>query len=848
MLSKKAFGNLKNRYIAVLKKCSLINTFGTLALATMCAMPTIAFAATNSASSTITGMDATDGTEQANSPYVNYYNTNILTNEGIIQDGIKYVEPFKILYADNALVGMFGNSSEDYTFSNTGKINITNNDTKGFAFGMYAEATANTLNNSGLIEISTVGQYAKAHGMYAEGDGVNTINNTNQIKVTAGTSFSKAYGIWGQGTGTTTVQNDGSIDVKASNGLAIGMYTDGDDRGTQTLINTDNITVTGDGVAGMHTYRASTARLINDGIIEVSGVDQSTGMYTLNTLTSNTIINRNTIIVKNTGTSGDYAYGMRAYGGNVTLANYGTIETTATDPTASADAVGMIANTAQANSLNNYGTIKATAAGAGMAVGIASAGSGAYTFNNYGIIETTPGTGSAFEAYAFTLIGLTGKYSVGTWATTLQDWTVNDAVFGYDVGGAINLSNATIILRPKQVGDSFEFGVNYDFEHFIVSNNANVDIPISAIGTITTEAPFFKAVITGTSTANAKVRIDLDVNDTTTPGSLSSSQINELVKLQVNNVAREILQINLEDLYANLFAQNGFTGIAAGSETSDDQNKWQIFLNPYASSMDNSHYNYDGEAKGITLGASYRFSNKFSLGGHFDFNSSTFDATLMSLDSEVKSYAFGLHGTYKIMPQWYVIGQATASLSEIDSDYSLLNGTLAKANSSYDSSSLYFALSTGYVWNIASSETSMHSLTPEIGVNYLSTKSDSYALDWGPSYAIYNIEYSDSSYSAFYATAKLNWRSEWILAENSSVAFLASAGLRQKLTSDDIENDFRLLGFDYTTQSSEDDSTFLANLGFEINKNNFNLRLSYNGEYGSNQEVHSGNLKFSYNF
>ena len=38
MLTKGAIGNLINRYKAVLKKCNLINTFGSLAVASMLVM------------------------------------------------------------------------------------------------------------------------------------------------------------------------------------------------------------------------------------------------------------------------------------------------------------------------------------------------------------------------------------------------------------------------------------------------------------------------------------------------------------------------------------------------------------------------------------------------------------------------------------------------------------------------------------------------------------------------------------------------------------------------------------------------------------------------------------------
>ena len=45
MLTKGAIGNLINRYRAVLKKCNLINTFGSLAVAGMMVMGTAGMAA-----------------------------------------------------------------------------------------------------------------------------------------------------------------------------------------------------------------------------------------------------------------------------------------------------------------------------------------------------------------------------------------------------------------------------------------------------------------------------------------------------------------------------------------------------------------------------------------------------------------------------------------------------------------------------------------------------------------------------------------------------------------------------------------------------------------------------------
>ncbi len=812
MQSKNALSNLKNRYMAVLKKCNLINTFGALAIATMCAMPATAFSATNPAGTTIAGMDATDGSEQSGA-LQNVYNTNNLTNEGIISSGIAYLgDFFKVLGAEEeSFVGMFGISPVDYTFSNTGEINITNVLGKNFSVGMFTETTGtstlnnsgtitvdstgvssvtygmysigdkmNTLTNSGTIDISTVGEQSKAAGMYSGRTGV--INNTNKIAVVTDGDGSSAYGIWVESTGVSTSKNSGIIEVTTNGSVASALGMSSDRGGTHTLINTNKITVN----------------------------------------------------------SANYeAYAMRANNAlSATLTNSGTIEST----TDSGSASGMASIDVGSSTVTNIGTITANATANGSAYGMYASGTGAKVFNNYGTINASSASGSAFEAYG------ASNYSIGTWITTLQDWTVNDAVFGFASGASVDLSNATIVLRPKMSGDRFEFGVNYDFENFIVSSGANVDFLLSDIGTITTEVPFFQAFITGTSTANASVRVESNISDETTPGSITSSALLKTVQLQAGNASKELTQASYEDIYAKLLAQNGLSGIAAGSEANNSNDKWQIFLNPYIASMNNSKYNYDGNARGITFGASYNVSDNFSFGGHFDFNSSKFDSTLMSLDSELSSYALGLHATYKIMPQWYIIGQATGALSEMENNYALVNGMLASTDASYNSTALYLALNTGYVWDVASNENSMHSLTPEIGVNYLNMQSDDYTLDWGSAYSIYNMNYNDSNYSAFYATAKLNWRSEWLMSENSSIALLAGVGLRQKLTGDDIENDFRVLGYDYTTQVSEDDSTFLANLGFEVNKNNYTLRFTYNAEFGSEQEVHSGNVMWTYKF
>ncbi len=846
MQSKNALSNLRNRYISVLKKCNLLNVFGSLAIAALCVSamslnPHITHAATNPSGNTITS-----GGMAASASDHNLINNGTITGGHIFSGGLGVGDSIAAMY------GKHTSGNIDYNFTNNGTINIsyigplTSADyANANAYGMFASGAGNhNLTNSGDIIISAQGGNANttniiananawAYGMYAFGTGNHSLTNSGDITVTAqgGTANAQnntsnanayAYGMSVDGTGNH-VTNSGSISVTAiggnatsqsaanANAYAYGMYASG---AGSYLTNSGNITFIAQGRIANSQTSTAVANALARGMYAASG----------GSLTN----------------SGNIS--VTAIGGNATAGTYLYFDNVAV---AHAFAYGMYVTgtTGGENLINNYGIINATAT-----KGTASGG---------GSLGGSFATAHAFEVYG------KNSYSVENFATTLKPWTIitgasgtADTVFGIDSQNpnqVINFKNTSLIVRPQITAQGVELGKVYEVKDMIaVANsstrgNGEVSLPTSAnvtgnIAQAVTEVPFLTATLTnGHDPLSATLRIDENINAHTTSGAASAMQMHNTVQLQMGNITKEILQTQYNEMYGELFASNGTNGIAAGSDI--EQSKWTVFASPYGSFTNNNDYNFDGSNVGVTGGATYSFNNSFALGAHFNFNISDYNADVFDMDTDSTSIAFGLHALYNIMPQWYVTAQATASISQVESEFSLTTN-VAKANDSYDSQALYFALGSGYVFEIAEG----HSLTPHIGLSYLNMNMDSYDISWGSGYSMYDMQYDSVSYSAFYADIALNWRSEWQLQNDSNLAFLAGAGVRQNLSGSDIDSDFRVLGSDYSTRASQDDTTFLADAGVEWTVGNFSLSAEYSGEYGASQQSHMGSVNFKFRF
>ncbi len=837
-----------------------VKTLGMLALCLLCSVFSLqnAQAATNPAGNTITSMNASDNDYGVIGSALH---DRILNNYGNILGGESYT-----IGSTNYLAGMFGQSvgSVDYVFTNTGSIDISNTGNyisgmlatsdfgnhilsnsgninvsgNNYIFGISASTNMNgdhTINNSGHIDVSG---NTSVYGIYATvTDGAQTLINSNSI-VVDGSSGVYAMSATAE-TGGHTLTNSGHIAASATGSYAYGMQAYNNLSGDHKFYNYGDINVSGNGtVNGMFASALDgNHELSNSGSIDVKGDSGIHGMHAeARNDGGHTLTNSASITVHGTGNG---VHGMYAYStdfGDHTFYNSGTINVSGT-----ATVSGMNAFAIGSHRLSNSGIINVS--GTDNIFGMTVSGgsrSDIILVNNTGSITAKATSGQASEVY------VSGNYSVGTWATTLRTWNANDAVFaGYN---NINLTfaNSTLILRPGTAAQGFVWGQEY-----AIAGANGMAAGVSSVGgtvtgTITeaiTEVPFLKATLTnGHDPSTATVRLDANVNDETTPGNGSAQQGITVVQGQMSNIARKLLQTKYNEVYVNTASE---TGHSAGSAS--DNNHWTVFLNPYFNFVDNAKYNFDGESMGITGGATYHANDRFSLGVHFDFNSSNYDADIMHMESSATSFALGLHASYNIMPKWYVSLQTTGAFSQTDNNYSVNTSSLLSAENKYNSEALYLALTTGYVFKLSEN----FSIMPEIGLSYLTMHSDAYDIKWSsPSMAmpLYDMSYDDMYYSNLFGNINLNTRGEWALVNDSTLALNIGLGLRQNLTSNNMETSFSALGNSYTARTREDNTTFITDIGVAYTIGAVSIGLNYNGDYGYHQTVHGGEVVFTFDF
>ncbi len=699
----------------------------------------------------------------------------------------------------------------------TSPVHAATNPSGNTISGMPTTAGDNSYDNQGVISggvLNSLGFYAGIGGYIVSNENF-SFKNSNQISIIRPTN-DLIIGILAYipTLGKIDVINSGAITVHGAQ-TTVGIYAV-TDNGYVSINNSGSITARGenDEAFGILVSTEVGANVVNSGNIEVIGVDVVHGI-SLAAEAYSEVINTGNIEVRGR----DGVYGISAEISN--------------------DAKAVITN---ANFISSYAS---TGDAYGMNI---TSGSNNVIVNNTGIINSSAPNGRAFEVHGQT------NYNVGTWATTLRTWSGNDAVFGITgVLNKLNFVNSTLILRPGSAAQDFALGKEYSVANMVSKDGAQQDSMSTSInGTIVAavaEVPFLKATLTnGASPKDATVRLDSNVSDETTPGTATMQQAVAQVQNQFSNLSTS-LRNALVQIYteANLVAdttQDSVSGVAAGSSVVN--NKWQIFLSPHASYVNNSKYDYDGSNMGVTAGASYRLSDSFSFGAHLDLSFGDYSGDFMNMNTDSTSFALGLHAAYNFSPAWYLRGQITGSINQNDSDFRS-DLTSLHGNADFNGEALYAELATGYTWQIAKG----HSITPEIGLSYLGTHTYAYDVDWNISnmaLPLYNMSYDDSYYNAFYATAHVDWRGEWAVNDNSAIAFMAGLGLRQTLTNGKIDTSFKMLGSNYTATGTEDVTTFLVDAGVEYNWDIISISLNYEGGFGYDQTNHGGTLQLKFEF
>ncbi len=658
-------------------------------------------------------------------------------------------------------------------------------------FGTLAIAGALVLGSAGL---SLAGEIiAGASAPILEGDSSDP-NLTNNGSITGLdrtiNGVSAKVGIFSDTTASSinfNLSNNGTIKFNDSTKDAIGMRA-----GNRTA-----------------STPAGTNRLINNasGVIEISGMSVS-GMEAFQQLPSSNYVQNDGMITVS---------GTNAVAG--ISANSGS------------DVAGA------SNTIINNGTINASTSGnTWRAVGISLTYGG--RVENTGIINVSAPNGDTFEVSS---IG--GPIIVGAnWATTLRTWTPENTVFEA-TNTTVRFDNTNLIIRPGTAEQGFVAGQYYEVAHMTADHAKFFTEVYGTIAQVTTDSPFYTAEAVGLGGKTPKVRLVAEGSVITESAETVASRAVGNVHTMINNVAGNvqkstIIQPALGGI-DSASLENSEQGLSAGSHMGSEK-KWAIFMTPYGSYTNNNEYDYTASAMGVTAGASYMFSPKFTLGFHLDFNYSNINGD-NGLDNDGTSFAYGLHGNYFVNDNWYFAGQITGSHTSNDADYDPTSAL--HASDEYSSSAFYTALSSGCVLNL--NKTNL--LIPEIGLSYLSVHTGGYSFAF-PTSAGNNLDIDSSNYDALYLNAKLTWQGNYQLA-SAVLSPSLGIGLRQNLTGSDIETNVAIgSGASFESTASEDDTTFTTTAGLEWRNDSFTLGAYYDGAYGSQQQYHSGSLKFVYKF
>ncbi len=758
-------------------------------------------------------------------------------NHSIVNSGDIYVGTSGInshAYAIEAYAGHNGS----HNIINSGDIEAVSQGTNSHTYGMnaYSDSAGNhILHNSGIITAKVFGTNSNANGMDAATDdtGNHTVSNSGTIiaeAITTGTNTHATYAnginVFVKNNGNHTAINTGDIYVKAqgNSSRAYGIDVNSDVIGSHIVTNSGTIISFASGDLSRAYGMRSAAASAGDQTLINTGYISATNTFLIGATDSPA----HGLVADNLGTGGT---------GNHTLINRGTINVESNNESSHAHAMRAYATTGN-HYLQNYGKIFASASGnLSHAYGMYVQGSPntgqEHMLYNVGDIYATSATDNASEAYG------ENSYSVDTWATFLYSWTSNESVFGAAAGQTVNFANTKLILRAERTSQGILLNTDYAVRNMVTVDGVHADTNYISgnISAAVTEVPFLKVILSSPDPKIATVRIVEDVNKNTTPGNTSLAQGLQITQGQVNNVAKALRRIS----YNNIKLKED--GIAAGSAS--EQNQWQVFFTPYARFSNNTSYSYSGETVGMTAGASYQASADLSLGMHVDFAASSLEADIMDMHSKSSSIAFGLHGTYDILPNWYVTGQVSVALNQTDNNYYIHEGAGFGADNTVYGNAFYASLASGYVIKFSEG----HTLTPEVGISYLGMSMGEFDVLWENAFeSLYNMHYDESYYSAWYGTLNLTWNSLWTLSEDASLGLELGLGLRQNLSGNSLETSFRTIGNSYTTTSTEDSSTWLANAGLTYTKNDFSISLNYEGDYGVKQSVHGGSVLVRFDF
>ncbi len=810
MQSKNALSNLKNRYRAVLKKCNLLNTFGSLALATLC-ISAIGF---------------------------NPASANTIINP----KGTTLTSPMEA-------------TPTDPTLTNNGTITINNEST-----AMQLNPVGGTAINAGTININSTGQVYGIAVFPETGitDKTFNINNSGDMNITS--SDIDSFGISVAGNGTYNITSSGTMNITAKNyayGIDVGT-------GTANITHTGIMNLSGTDIAEVH-VTGGTANIQKYAL----DLKENHAPFVVNAGATLNFDNTTIIARADVNTKLGEPYEMLTFINNVdgsttsgAITSVETVETlTATLGGVPNDVLNQtITLTQNVKAINNVVTLQL------MQLTEIQLNSNLRLDNNnaHGVMaDFLAPTIASFETgeeigEEIDLESLQAEFekadSPEGEATTLDDvlqklrnkdtlsenekkLLVGADLRGKDLSGmnfsGVDLTgvkfNSAIVTGANFKGAYVHIdGETYTFyeldysRHLIFKNEDGAE---------------FRSVagLTDKEFTGGVLDLDLPLPSTSTSTSQgTSTSTSQGTSTSTSSSSDQVVNITI-------------SGSGTGSPYEDsamanaNPSQWSVHVSPYGSHSSRHDSNGHSNNFGIAGGISKQINESLSLGAHFDLGYTDSHSTSLDTNSDIFSASFGINGTYNITPAWYVSASLTGTINQTDSDYS---SSIFKASNSNSGSAFSASLSTGYMWKINDNNV----LAPQIGLNYIYTYTSDYDIKWNNGGSFYNIYNDAVNYSALYGTIGLRWLGIYELNEFSKLSPFVSVGIQQNLTGNPIKSTTTTFGTRYSAETTPNRTTVNASVGLTYDYKNFSLKLDYDSSYGEEENKHGGAITFSYKF
>lgn len=444
------------------------------------------------------------------------------------------------------------------------------------------------------------------------------------------------------------------------------------------------------------------------------------------------------------------------------------------------------------------------------------------TVDNIGVMKVS-GAGGAYELgvsnYYINAEGqaLTGKMEakVNRWTTSLRDFRNN--LFQVGEKGVLDLSEATLILRPD---DDYEWGQAYSIaQDAIITTDADGRTVGFDQMKIVAELPEFVDV--NIDSENATASLTVSDNPESAERMLSTSVLSQLT------TARTLLDhVEAEQTGRNLLGQQG----------------WNVFATPLF-----GNEKVDGGMNvnlwGVLAGSEYTLDEKLRLGFHAAYARGDATGGMYAAHGKTDNGVLGIHVTYNPNDHSYLRGQASAFLSGGTTRYAV-EGTALEASADAGTNGAYLSMVYGYAFRLGE----YNRIEAEGGLDgmHMGMNPD---IDWYiDSYEMsrYRMEMTDS-YNALYAKATARWINERKAASGLGYRFHVEGGLRGRLAATDLQMSFD--GIQMPGSLTEDLIAGVFGAGATLLlPQGVGFSLSYRGNMGERQQVHTGWLSLNKTF